>query len=770
MQSLRHRAQRELGVGLCQLVSSSGKLLPELSTIGEAGLKHGDVLTAAVRQPEIAATLSAFALLRADGTAVTWGEMTQGGDSSGVQDQLEDVLEIQAADYAFAARRADGRVVTWGSQHDGGDSSDVQEHLIAVEQIQAAERAFAARLADGCVVTWGDKYAGGDSSAVRNELHQVREIQASRLAFAALREDGSVVSWGHPDYAGDSGPVREKLKEVKQIQASWGAFAALLSSGAVVTWGDRDYGGDSRAVSSQLKNVRQIQSDRHAFAAVLEGGDVVSWGHPSCGGLASDGLRTQLRDVQQVQSSDFAFIALRRDGSAVTWGDPEYGGDSRAVQEQLRHVKQLQSTDGAVAAVLNTGGVVTWGDSSDGGDSSQVQAQLRDVRLVQASSGAFAALLGDGSVIAWGAADRGGDCSAVREQLTNVQHIQATRNAFAAVAADGKVYRYRYDPVSYDGKWTKSSIRKWLEDVSYPPVNRLQPQFAPTKYLTKNPFGVLLVVKPVATDTDDLAKALEPHAHRLADRLKVTFFARTATTQKLCDMYGVWTQDEVLLIEKPKEIVPKSSTHSHMPLSPKYRVENLSAANVDAFFADWEAGRLPRYLFSTKRPPPVRKIESDSCSPSSVVIFVIATTMVIISTVIIAMFVPCIISLHIEHAVRSRADLRFGNEPWPLTLAEGAATLSSAGVSSGQTLQGQKMPRLFATRRAIALLEHTGSVWCWGMAHYGGAAVKDNSHTEIRVLATESSYHGNGSVSVCHFHCDCTLDAVALLAAKSQEP
>lgn len=126
---------------------------------------------------------------------------------------------------------------------------------------------------------------------------------------------------------------------------------------------------------------------------------------------------------------------------------------------------------------------------------------------------------------------------------------------------------------------------------------------APTKYLTKNPFGVLLVVKPVATDTDDFAKALEPHAQRLAERLKVTFFARTATTQKLCDMYGVWTQDEVLLIEKPKEIVPKSSTHSHMPLSPKYRMENLSAANVDAFFADWEAGRLPRYLFSTKRSP-----------------------------------------------------------------------------------------------------------------------------------------------------------------------
>ena len=53
------------------------------------------------------------------------------------------------------------------------------------------------------------------------------------------------------------------------------------------------------------------------------------------------------------------------------------------------------------------------------------------------------------------------------------------------------------------------------------------------------------------------------------------------------------------------------------------------------------------------------------------------------------------------------------------------------------SLQGQKMPRLYATRRAIALLEHTGSVWCWGMAHYGGAAVIENSPTERRLLATE---------------------------------
>ena len=51
----------------------------------------------------------------ADGSVVTWGEVPAiGGDSSGVQDQLKDVQQIQASSRAFAAILGDGSVVTWG--------------------------------------------------------------------------------------------------------------------------------------------------------------------------------------------------------------------------------------------------------------------------------------------------------------------------------------------------------------------------------------------------------------------------------------------------------------------------------------------------------------------------------------------------------------------------------------------------------------------------------------------------------------------------------
>ena len=58
--------------------------------------------------------------------------------------------------FAFAAILADGSVVTWGDPSAGGDSSRVQDQLRNVQQICGAYFAFAAILADGSVVTWGD--------------------------------------------------------------------------------------------------------------------------------------------------------------------------------------------------------------------------------------------------------------------------------------------------------------------------------------------------------------------------------------------------------------------------------------------------------------------------------------------------------------------------------------------------------------------------------------------------------------------------------------
>jgi alpha-tubulin suppressor-like RCC1 family protein len=75
---------------------------------------------------------SSFAALRADGSLVTWGDSSYGGDSSAVATALNgdiDVTQVFSTEYAFAARRADGSVVTWGYSFWGGDSSAVATAL-----------------------------------------------------------------------------------------------------------------------------------------------------------------------------------------------------------------------------------------------------------------------------------------------------------------------------------------------------------------------------------------------------------------------------------------------------------------------------------------------------------------------------------------------------------------------------------------------------------------------------------------------------------------
>ena len=118
-----------------------------------------------------------------------------------MEDKLTNVQQIQATESAFAAILGDGSVVTWGDATSGGDSSAVQGHLKKVRQIQANPNAFAAILVDGSVVTWGVEGCGGDSRAVQGQLKNVQQIQVFVGAFVAI-----------------SNGVLERLMNVLQVQ------------------------------------------------------------------------------------------------------------------------------------------------------------------------------------------------------------------------------------------------------------------------------------------------------------------------------------------------------------------------------------------------------------------------------------------------------------------------------------------------------------------------------------------------------------------------
>jgi hypothetical protein len=128
--------------------------------------------------------------LKEDGSVVTWGSSSYGGDSSTVASELSDgISSIYSTTYAFAALKEDGSVVTWGSSSYGGDSSTVASELSdGISSIYSNDHAFVALKEDGSVVTWGSSSWGGDSSTVASKLSDgISSIYSTTYAFVAIK-------------------------------------------------------------------------------------------------------------------------------------------------------------------------------------------------------------------------------------------------------------------------------------------------------------------------------------------------------------------------------------------------------------------------------------------------------------------------------------------------------------------------------------------------------------------------------------------------------
>ncbi len=386
-------------------------------------------LNGTVDVTSVFSTNTAFAAIRTDGSVITWGDKTAGGDSKVVAAQIDGtipVTKISSNAAAFAAIRNDGSVVTWGNNNYGADSSAVVLQLngtIDVTQIFAKDNAFAALRTDGSLITWGSGY-GADSSSVSAQLDgtiDVKQVYSYGFGFAALRADDSLVSWG-----GDS--VLES-KDVTQVSSNVSSLAALHKDGSVTSsWGSAApfFSADIAKQLDGTIDVTKIYSNDFAFAALRADGSVVTWGDNTFGGNSSSVVKEldgsiDATDVKEIHASANAFAALRADGSVVTWG----AIDSTEVADKIDgtiDVKQIYSNDDAFAAVLENGSVVTWGNASHGGDSRSVASKLDgsiDVKQIYSTPYAFSAIRADGSVVTWGQSFSGGDSSAVANKLTS---------------------------------------------------------------------------------------------------------------------------------------------------------------------------------------------------------------------------------------------------------------------------------------------------------------------------------------------------------------
>lgn len=106
---LKQEAERSLEVGwlALELIGKEGQILDTRQSLEEAELHDGDVLTALLSLPKLAASTASFAVA-CKGGVFTWGDIHSVQPGS--------VRAIRSSESSFAAIRLDGSVMVWGKE------------------------------------------------------------------------------------------------------------------------------------------------------------------------------------------------------------------------------------------------------------------------------------------------------------------------------------------------------------------------------------------------------------------------------------------------------------------------------------------------------------------------------------------------------------------------------------------------------------------------------------------------------------------------------
>ena len=137
--------------------------------------------------------------------------ITPSGLSSGV-------VKIFSNDYAVCALKNDGSIVTWGHSSYGGNMNVANfDFTSGIVDIVSTQYAFACVKSDGSAVAWGGQSHGGsitntttgargkNSISVDATLLNsgVTNLFSNIQSVCALKEDGSIVIWGDPTHGGN---------------------------------------------------------------------------------------------------------------------------------------------------------------------------------------------------------------------------------------------------------------------------------------------------------------------------------------------------------------------------------------------------------------------------------------------------------------------------------------------------------------------------------------------------------------------------------------
>lgn len=333
---------------------------------------------------------------------------------------------------AIAILRKDGSVITWGSQTKGGDSISIREKLTqGVKSIHYSNsKGFVALKDDGSVVAWGDQYSADFSSVAANLTSNTKSIHAGNGSFAALKNDGSVITWGASKTGGDSSAVHAKLTSgVEKIVTSEWFISAIKTDGELVVWGDIDQASLSPSFNS---DVIDVASNSTRAVALKSDGTIVSfapdgWAVPSLSHIPA----VEIGTVKSVIGGLYGLAVLNDDEKVLWWNDVTY---ETPFPSSISKVYTSQAPSCFVAHESD-GTLYSWSKPSGFANITQSVATIDNI--VKIARG-FAALKSDGSLVSWGYESSTYNMSYFAEAPTsNVQSIYSNYSSFAAIKTDG---------------------------------------------------------------------------------------------------------------------------------------------------------------------------------------------------------------------------------------------------------------------------------------------------------------------------------------------
>lgn len=301
----------------------------------------------------IAAGGSHSALVKADGTLLTWGNNEYGQlglgsvlDQNRPQAVGNDYQRVAIDDTHTLALKKDGSFWRWGAIPTSYGRGDfLKEKAKALAPVQAFPgtthllrsgyqmgRALGLR-DDGTILDWG--YVWEIAKPPVAFGREVRAISAGQFASYALKNDGTL--WELAQYPINPPPMHvgnDFLKVSVNTDHAYGVKA----DGSLWGWGNNDLNQlGEKTAKDGVDPVKigdgfvDVAAGRFHGIALASDGSVWTWGNNEVGVIGDGSTTTRTRPVKvgtgfaRIAAGDFHNLALKADGTVWAWGNNEVG-------------------------------------------------------------------------------------------------------------------------------------------------------------------------------------------------------------------------------------------------------------------------------------------------------------------------------------------------------------------------------------------------------------------------------------------------------------